>query len=45
MLAHLSKFTVDHGKEHALLIVYYGGHGWRSDDGRRNNPGRFDLHP
>jgi hypothetical protein len=45
MQAHLSSFALDHGKNHALLIVYYAGHGWRSHDRTRDNPGRFDLHP
>ncbi|KAF1850162.1 uncharacterized protein K460DRAFT_11379 [Cucurbitaria berberidis CBS 394.84] len=45
MVNHLSNFTLEHGKEHALLIVYYAGHGWRSSDRRRDNPGSFDLHP
>lgn len=45
MTNHLSSFALEHGKEHALLIVYYGGHGWHSGDRRRDNPGRFDLCP
>ncbi|KAF2682956.1 hypothetical protein K458DRAFT_48872 [Lentithecium fluviatile CBS 122367] len=45
MHAHLSNFSVNYGKDHALLIVYYAGHGWHSCDRSRENPGRFDLHP
>jgi hypothetical protein len=42
---HLSKFALEHGKERGLIIVYYAGHGWHSNDARRDNPGRFDLYP
>jgi hypothetical protein len=42
---HLLEFTLKHEKEHGLLIVYYGGHGWHSSDLRRKMPGSFDLIP
>ncbi|KAH8726017.1 hypothetical protein GQ44DRAFT_795340 [Phaeosphaeriaceae sp. PMI808] len=45
MSYYLSNLTYHHGHEHALLIVYYAGHGWRSSDERRLNPGRFDFLP
>jgi hypothetical protein len=42
---YLTGFTMNHGKEHGLIIVYYGGHGWHSSDLRRKMPGSFDLYP
>lgn len=45
MFRHLAEFTLEHGKEHALLIVYYAGHGWHSSEPHRTIPGSFDLHP
>ncbi|KAF1963710.1 hypothetical protein CC80DRAFT_487043 [Byssothecium circinans] len=39
---YLSVFACEHAKEHALLIIYYAGHGWRSRDTQRKIG--FNLH-
>jgi hypothetical protein len=45
MHSYLSKFAMEHGKKHALLIIYYAGHGWHSSVRKHSHPGSFDLAP
>lgn len=43
-MQHLSNFRMKHtDKKHSLLIVYYGGHGWRSNEWERKQKRGFNL--
>jgi hypothetical protein len=45
MHTHLANFAMKYGKNHALLIIYYAGHGWRSSVRKESHLRSFDLAP